>query len=60
MKHGFRNGLILGLVAGVLIGYFASHIWGWLFLGVAIGVVLVASGIWQPKFFRSRARSGSV
>jgi predicted MFS family arabinose efflux permease len=57
MRAGFRSGLAAGVVIGVTIGYFGSHIWGlgWLFLGIAIGALLVASGIWRPRFFRSRA-----
>ena len=55
MKHGFRNGLVTGLVIGVLAGYFFSRLWTLLFLGVANGVVVLASGIWRPKGFRSRA-----
>lgn len=57
MRFGFRSGVTLGLIIGVTIGYFGSHIWGlgWLFLGIVVGAVLVASGLWRPKFLRSRA-----
>lgn len=55
MKNGFVVGLAIGLVVGVFLGYVTTHFWGWLFIGIAIGILVAASRMKRHKFFPPRA-----
>ena len=54
MKQNFKSGFILGLIVGVAGAYFFSHLWLWLFVGVAVGIMIAASGMSARSFSRLR------
>ena len=55
MRSGFLVGLAIGLVVGVVLGYVTTHFWGWLFIGIAVGILVAASRTRRNKYFPPRA-----
>jgi len=42
MKSNFLAGVSVGLMVGIVIGFFTAHFWTWLFIGLVAAIAALA------------------